>query len=286
MRTRLATVLGCDHLPADWYAIFRRLTRYEHVDAKALEARLGKPKGKRICGIDAFRDAVRPIIHRNETGRGIPQGTPLSGLLANIYMLEFDEALRRWLSERGGSYRRYSDDIAVVLPSPNLEAEFSSFIKAKADAIGLEFNDSKTCRTRFMREGTRLTSEGDELQYLGFTFDGTDIRIRPQSMKAFYARMKRNLRRYIKAAKRKDIISSQIRKRVLVGRFTHWGDNRNFVQYAYRAARELQSPAIRRQLRNHVGIFDRYWAQMIGKFYPSRVDSISSSVNLGAENVE
>ena len=110
---------------------------------------------------------------------------------------------------------------------------------------------------------------GNLLQYLGFTFDGVDIRIRPESMKAFYARMKTNIRRYVRAAKRKGIASGSIRKRVLVGRFTHWGDDKNFVQYAYRSARELNSPAIRRQLRNHVSIFDRYWAKMIAKFYPT-----------------
>lgn len=269
LKARMVNVLGCERLPDDWFAIFRRLTRFEYVDAKEVTARLGTPKGKRICSIDTFRDVVRTLIRHNESDKGIPQGTPLSGLLANIYMVEFDGALRRWVEERGGSYRRYSDDIAVVLPTPEQEVHFMTFIREQVDAIGLSLNESKTCRTSFTREEQRLSSTGDQLQYLGFTFDGSDIRIRPESMKAFYARMKRNVRRYVRAARRKDIAFSQIRKRVLVGRFTHWGDSRNFVQYAYRAARELNSPAIRRQLRNHVSIFDRYWAQMITKFYPT-----------------
>lgn len=269
LKARLTRVLGCERLPDDWYAIFRRLTTFEHVDADDLKARLGKPKGTRLCGIDAFRSVVRPMIRRNILGYGIPQGTPLSGLLANIYMMEFDAALDAWLVERGGSYRRYSDDIAVVLPTAAFESEFMEFVYAQAALIGLAINDDKTCRTQFLDQDGKLTASGDLLQYLGFTFDGADIRIRAESMKAFYARMKTNIRRYVRAAKRKGIESESIRKRVLIGRFTHWGDNKNFVQYAFRAADELQSPAIRRQLRNHVGIFDRYWALMIAKFYPT-----------------
>lgn len=269
LKARLTQALVCTWLPDDWHAIFKRLTAFEHVDADDLKARLGKPKGQRLCGIDVFRSVVRPLIQRNGLSYGIPQGTPLSGLLANLYMLEFDATLDAWLTERGGSYRRYSDDIAVVLPTPGLEAEFLGLVQAQAAAVGLAINDAKTCRTEFVDQGGKLVMTGNLLQYLGFTFDGTDIRIRPESMKAFYARMKSNVRRYVRAAKRKGIASASIRKRVLIGRFTHWGDNKNFVQYGYRASRELKSPAIRRQLRNHVSIFDRHWLQMIAKFYPA-----------------
>lgn len=192
----------------------------------------------------------------------------MSGLLANLYMLDFDAALNAWLTKNGGSYRRYSDDIAIVLPRTDLEAEFLALVHNQATMVGLSINNDKTCRTQFARHEDVLISSGDPLQYLGFIFDGRDIRIRPESMKAFYARMKTNIRRYVRAAKRKGVASADIRKRVLIGRFTHWGDNKNFVQYAYRAARELDSTAIRRQLRNHVGIFDRHWAQMVSKFYP------------------
>lgn len=267
LRSRLLSVLEADRLSDDWHAIIQRLTRFEYVDAEALTKRLGKAKGRRICGVDTFREVVRPLIQRNANPRGIPQGTPLSGLLANIYMLDFDATLRGWVHERGGSYRRYSDDIAVVLPTPDLEADFMAFIREQVSRIGLILNEDKTCRTEFVRVSGQPVPVGDQLQYLGFTFDGNNIRIRPESMKAFYARMKRNVRRYVRAAKRKGIAPDQIRRRVIVGRFTHWGDNRNFVQYAYRAARELDSTAIRRQLRNHVSILDRYWQKMIDKYY-------------------
>ena len=89
--------------------------------------------------------------------------------------------------------------------------------------------------------------------------------------------MKTNIRRYVRSAKRKDIDSGEIRKRVLIGRFTHWGDNRNFVQYAYRAAREMKSSAIRRQLRNHVAIFDRHWSKMVARFYPDLVQVVTDA---------
>lgn len=269
LKTRLLDALGCSRLPDDWHAIYKRLTAFEHVDVEQLSARIGKPKGRRLCSIEVFRSVVRPMIQRNKLGHGIPQGTPLSGLLANLYMLEFDAKLNEWLINIGGSYRRYSDDIAVVLPDPSMASSLLELVQHETSRIGLRINEDKSCRTDFFEREGQLQTTGDMLQYLGFTFDGKDVRIRPESMKAFYARMKANIKRYVRASKRMDIASNEIRKRVLIGRFTHWGDNRNFVQYAFRAAQELESPAIRRQLRNHVVIFDRYWAQMLGRYYPA-----------------
>lgn len=88
-------------------------------------------------------------------------------------------------------------------------------------------------------------------------------------MRRFYARMKRSLNRYIKSAAKKGIPSNELRRRLLVGKFTHWGDGRNFVQYAYRASRKLASPDIKRQLRNHVPIFDKHWDRLVAKWYGS-----------------
>ena len=47
----------------------------------------------------------------------IPQGTPISALAANIAMIDFDIEMVREINALGGSYRRYSDDILVVVPS-------------------------------------------------------------------------------------------------------------------------------------------------------------------------
>lgn len=117
LKARLSEMLAVERLPADWFSIFRRLTRYEYVMGEDLEATLGRVHPPRICDIETFRKNVRPLIRTHPDPHGVPQGTPLSGLLANVYMAHFDLAVRSLMVAVGGSYRRYSDDIALVFPS-------------------------------------------------------------------------------------------------------------------------------------------------------------------------
>ena len=61
----------------------------------------------------------KKCIHVNRNlENGIPQGSPISGVLANIYMMEFDLAMKHLIEEENnGLYMRYSDDIIIVLPN-------------------------------------------------------------------------------------------------------------------------------------------------------------------------
>ncbi len=91
------------------YQIFERMTRFEWVESDLLLTRLGEKYGKRgrICSSQQFRKIVRglkpSLINRNPAGHGIPQGTPLSGLYANISMAKFDHAVFNRLQAIGGS---------------------------------------------------------------------------------------------------------------------------------------------------------------------------------------
>lgn len=153
------------------------------------------------------------------------------------------------------------------MPSPAAASAALGVLQEQLTSVGLEINDDKTCVSTFLQKDGQLVCVGGPLQYLGFTFDGSKILIRSESMKVFYARMKSNIRRYVRAAARDKIPVSELRKRVLIGRFTHWGDAWNFVQYAYRASRELGAPEIKRQLRNHVPVFNDHWKAMTQRYY-------------------
>lgn len=109
--------------------------------------------------------------------------------------------------------------------------------------------------------------ERDLLQYLGFTFDGQKIFIRQKSIRNFYNKMRKSVRRQISSCAAKGVRAEDLHKRVLVGRFTHWGDARNFVQYAYRASKEMDAPEIKHQLRNHVKEFNKYWETCVNRYY-------------------
>lgn len=125
-------VLGCERLRDDHFAVFKALTRFSTVDRRACLKRLGLPAAARdkelkrppLCSIDKFRDLVRGdaggvsnLVVPWIRGHRVPQGTPLSAMAANISMLDFDLAVNSYVQRHGGFYRRYSDDILVVVPA-------------------------------------------------------------------------------------------------------------------------------------------------------------------------
>lgn len=267
---RVKQVLGVQKLSLDWIKVFKSLTKYSYVDKGRLTnaIQISGEQGK-VCSLHQYKSKIRSLIEVNHNPFGIPQGSPLSGALANVYMLPIDTLLTRHLELIGGSYRRYSDDIAIVLPSGINADAILMAINIMLDASFLKVNPKKTTRSTFRLDASGiLKSEGDLLQYLGFTFDGQRILIRSESLKRFYARMKASIRIAVRAAKEAGYSKDEIRRRSLVGRYTHWGDSRNFVQYAYRASKVLDSPQIRRQLRNHVRIFSAHFAKMKARYYP------------------
>ncbi len=91
-----------------------------------------------------------------ERGRGIAQGSPLSPLLANLYLDALDEALSR----DGLRIVRYADDFLVLAKDrPAAEAGFQRVEKLLV-AHGLRLDPQKS----------RLASYDDSLRFLGHVF--------------------------------------------------------------------------------------------------------------------
>jgi len=78
-------------------------------------------------------------------GRGLPQGSPLSPILANIYLDGFDEAMHR----RGIRPVRFSDDFVLLCKSRAKAVQALDIARQYLDTLGLELNDSKTSITDF-----------------------------------------------------------------------------------------------------------------------------------------
>jgi group II intron reverse transcriptase/maturase len=85
--------------------------------------------------------------------RGVPQGSPVSPLLANFYLHPFDVALRR----HGLKLVRYADDFVVLARTPFELEEIASVVAGELADLGLEINAEKT----------RLTSFGHGWRFLG-----------------------------------------------------------------------------------------------------------------------
>jgi RNA-directed DNA polymerase len=254
------------------YRIFERMTKFEWVDSDLLSARLGRMYGKRgrICSSKQFREIVRglkpSLINVNPAGHGIPQGTPLSGLYANISMARFDCAVSDRLKDIGASYRRYSDDIAVLVSNEHTEDEVMTIINEELQRIGLWLSEKKTEICEFTSTNGTLSST-KPFQYLGFTFDGQHTRIRQSSLNKYYSKMHLGIKSKIRAAKDQNIERDNIFLRELFKRYTHFGRNRNFPRYAYRAARKLNAPEIKKQLRRHMFVFKKALRYYLDRAY-------------------
>lgn len=108
---------------------------------------------------------------RSTGRRGIPQGSPLSPLLANVALTDLDRAL-----ERGAGYLtyvRYLDDMVVLTYDSKRGRRWArralERIREEAEAIGVTLNESKT-RT------VKISDPGASFDLLGFS-----IRWQPNS---------------------------------------------------------------------------------------------------------
>lgn len=303
LKTLWCSLLAVKKLPPDHFAVYRAITAYAVVDKIEAYRRLGlfgakrisrlgvvegylkpyKETPKQLCTGAQFREAIaggdgrKSLIRKNHKPFGIPQGAPISDLLANIYMLDFDKLIFDSVSKAGGAYYRYSDDILIILPGGRSEGEAA--MKDTQSAIKLfgsklKIKGDKCSVIEFTRIGPhqifeRIHGKGENgLEYLGFRFTGNGVFIRDSTLsnlfrKITYAARKQSnslARRYPKkdlSALKSEFDYERLIKRF--GRVEEFGEkhddvrNWTFWTYARRAAKLFGSNGrpIHRQLRNH-----------------------------------
>lgn len=251
LKSLLKRVLGANELSPDWYAVFKNVTQHKWVLRDDLAShpmfadRLNDRGRTPIATIKELTKAgVR--IHREPEGNrhfGIPQGTPISSVLANLYMLDFDRALADACAKHAALYRRYSDDILVVA-KPEFATALEDVITRSLHDIKLELSVDKTDRVEFKKRSP------ETFQYLGFNLAAKGSFIRSSSLSKRWRKLKRSIRRTaeagtaaIKSGKAKKIFTKKLRRK-----FSPIG-LRNFSSYARRAAVALDSEGIRKQVR-------------------------------------
>jgi len=255
-------LLEQSELPNDHYNVFKSLTKFSYVEKIDLYTLLGiskhnPKKGRfRICTIQDFRNLVREefrMVKNHQSISGIPQGTPISAVLSNIYMLQFDIWAKNVMEEQGGKYYRYCDDM-LFITKREFRNDIEKFANREIEKLELELNTDKTeIRDFWMVKGNQTSNL--PLQYLGFTFDGKRKLIRSAALARYSNRMKRG----VKLAKNTKISrdssmsirsmeQTKLYRRKLYERYSHLG-RRNFITYGHRAANEMKSKAIRKQLK-------------------------------------
>jgi len=249
LKQRLKWLLAVDELPIDWHRVLRSVTRYSHVRKSDLKAHPVFEKRLKQRGADRPLATVKELkaagiaIRPNPNNYGVPQGTPISASLSNLYLVEFDLAIKALAEQYGALYQRYSDDILIIC-APDHADTFAAAVEAALTKEVLQLQNEKTVRQRFVGD------ERDNFQYLGYQLGLGDALIRPGSLSRQWRTVKRAIRRseskairLAKAGQKDKIHLSKIR-----GRLTHVG-LRNFLSYAGRSSDQLQSPAIQRQVK-------------------------------------
>ena len=117
-----------------------------------------------------------------KTEEGSPQGGPLSPLLANIYLNEFDQEMSR----RGVNIVRYADDIIVEAKSKRAAKRLLEFSR--------KYLESKLKLKLNMEKSKIVSVYSQKFKFLGFTLGknkaGVMIRVHKQSLKKAKAKLK------------------------------------------------------------------------------------------------
>lgn len=210
--------------------------------------------------------------------KGIPQGTPISATLANIYMLDFDERVYSEISNpsRMAYYQRYSDDLIIICEQKD-EEDFVKLIRheikteakleiqeTKTNIYRYELNEDGDFRGGILKDNSISTNK--QLEYLGFMYDGSKVRIKTVGFSKFYRKMKRSFKRGAHFAKKAHIPSNSLFKTRLYKRFTHIG--------AKRRLKWLPNPNDPKEYRRST-IYD--WGNFIS--YLNKANGIMKEIN-------
>ena len=312
-------IFAWKELPDDHYNVFKNITKFSYVEEKPLfelfkyqiitKTKSGSIKKKKIdkpkylYNGNAIAYCEKSDIHlirskgliknnKRENGElrkvGICQGSPISSVLANIYMLEFDEHIKNEIEKVNGLYRRYSDDIVIVCP-PSSKDFFINLLKVQIEIlVKLEIQDKKTQIFHFtIGEEDNLVCAQEingkinhnsykySFDYLGFSFNGNSISLKTSSLAKYYRKLKLNVRRCIYYSQViRNETNGKIFKRRIYKRFSYIGAKRtrkykrkpgttdkwirtdkynwgNYITYARFAYKTMKDIRIKSQIKNH-----------------------------------
>ncbi|MCT4005153.1 RNA-dependent DNA polymerase [Elizabethkingia anophelis] len=316
-------VLNVSKLEKDYFNVYKNITRFSYVDIqdlfkeyskevicqknyksnndiKEIKKKVTRIKYLKNQGAKAFclqKDFVKNKKHLIKSHRyikkdnqlvlrnfGIPQGSPISSLLANIYLLEFDKGINDYVHSKGGYYKRYSDDMIVICKMSEAE-KIEKLFYSEIQKYKLEIQPQKTQKFIFQQSTDSLScgqqfknniNPHKNLIYLGFEFDGKKVLLKSASLAGYYRKMKKNIRRakYYSRTHNKKIFKRRLYKKFTfrgarkyniyrwdsteqkfkITKQQNWG---NFLSYAKKSANIMDNNGIKKQIKNHWKIFHK-----------------------------
>lgn len=314
LKEKWCKVLSEKDLPIDQYKIFRSITKYSYISKNSILKHFGinlkltknwnslldlipdniagKKFKDKLNLLRTRRLIVTNLPKRQEDGtvslRGIPQGSPISALLSNIYLIDFDEMIFNISKQLNFKYRRYCDDLLIICNPENTQL-ITDIILEEIKVYKLVIQSKKTDLITFkptlsgkirgfnqkklndLKPTINTNTEKffyKNLQYLGFEFSGEKIYIRPGSLSRYFRKMKGRIVKSIMMAYSDKSKKEKILKKQIFERYSHFG-RRNFLSYAIKSSKKkyysnsakafregMDSPSIRRQISAHFAILE------------------------------
>lgn len=277
LKKQISSLLGCNGLPPDYYAVYKNITKYSVWDLKSIldlngleESRKGlvalNSKAQVLSNAEFKKNKSKCVVSNRNTF-GIPQGSAISAVFSNIYMLEFDKLVNEYVKVINGLYMRYSDDFIIVFPKIEKKAfseQLKWFQKAIETIPNLILQPDKTQLFYYCNEEIRNCTDEfldvvqpgkNILNYLGFSFNGKTVTVRDKTISKYYYRLYRKTKTIVKN-KGVSREGNRISPKKLYLRYSckgaHIGKG-NFITYIERSERVFgKEEAINRGTKNHL----------------------------------
>ena len=266
-------LISCDWLPDDHFAVMRAATKYSFIHEKVALGLLGhfgakpgkngtqirgylKPRrslGMRLCTPSEFQTKI--VKNLNVSTVGIPQGLPISDVLANAALLDFDLAMKQLASQHDGVYRRYSDDILLIVKgnshdAKSLVAQVEAHLNACCSSLHLGHDKSAVFGVKLLANGRQEIAPLPgfkcvcRVDYLGLSYDGKLISIRESTLAKLKARIARRVRKHVNARQ------AEVGALTSVGLMSKLRLQGIMREYGRREESALKSPTGKKQIRN------------------------------------
>lgn len=276
LKEKLQEVLNVEKLTDDHYALFKNITKFTYVEYNTIKSYKNYSDKEikeltKIFETKEFQQFKKDNLFKNRNKYGIPQGSSISAVYSNVYMIDFDKKINNYATSRGGMYRRYCDDIIVIIPASKYEINRNKHLEYVEDIDSirksiprLDLNLEKTESFFYSKTSNKklidLKGSKSSLNYLGFSFDGEFVRIREKSLFKYYSRAYKKVKTVKNHVDKDDEIAI---KKSLYKLYTHLGDKRygssygNFITYA-RRAKEIfdRSDYLENKIHNQI---KRHW---------------------------
>jgi hypothetical protein len=289
LKNKTLDLMKLNRLPDDYYSIYKYVTKYAYCKIEDLlkingltnDRKGNKEFGKldRALTKEKFKKVKSKILCKNKNKYGIPQGTAISALFSNIYMLDFDKEIKEYVKSLNGLYMRYSDDFIIIIPNckfSDFEEVYKRIYKEISKIPNLKIQKDKTHIYEYkdnsiknidkvILEKDSITKEKDIVDYLGFTFDGKDVRFRDKTISKYYYKMYRKTKTIIfqdgKSKYGNRISNTELYKRYSIrgvqGNYKSKNKKperiRNFISYVLRAEKVYyDEPEIHKLRKRHM----------------------------------